>query len=129
MSEELESLGGLCQPYHPDCPRRAENQQQAEQLTATETALIDEGHKRIDAEAEAKRLKEFSRTVIKEECWGYDSLDGYEVQDLAETLGLIKKHIATESDVSEEDDYAVGDTIYKFTDILAAPQQKGQDNE
>ena len=77
-----------------------------------------------ELQAEIKRLKEFARAVIREECWGYDSLDGGEVQDLAERLGLIEKHLATEADVSEFDDFEVGDFIFKFTDIL-----KGQDND
>lgn len=63
------------------------------------------------------RLKEFARQVIKEQCWGYE-MDGLEIKDLAEKLELIAKHTATEDDVEDESDYEVGDTIYKFTEIL-----------
>ena len=68
-------------------------------------------------------LKNFARFVIKQECWGYD-VDGAEIQELAEKLGLIKEHVATEDDVDEFTDFEVGDKIYKFADVL-----KGQDNE
>ena len=67
---------------------------------------------------ETEALKEFARQVIKVECWGCDPLDGFEIQELAEKLGLIQEHIATELDVDEESEFEVGDPIYKFTDIL-----------
>ena len=73
--------------------------------------------------AENKLLKDFAQKVIQQECWGYD-VDGFEIQGLAEKLGLIKEHVATEEDVDEFTDFEVGDKIYKFTDVL-----KGQDNE
>jgi hypothetical protein len=67
-----------------------------------------------------KELKEFANQVIKEHCWGIE-MDGMEIQDLAEKLGLIAKHTATENDVDEESDFEVGDVIYKFTDYLTSP--------
>ena len=103
---------------------------QAERIELLEKSLkfqIDLGDKfqaenaRLDNENEL--LKEFAHSVIKQECWGYD-MDGFEIQELAEKLGLIKEHIATKDDVDEFTDFEVGDKIYKFTDIL-----KGQDNE
>ena len=78
---------------------------------------------------ENQRLKEFARSVIRVECWGYDTPDGGDIQDIAIRLNLIEPHTATEADVNEFTDYEVGDTIYKFADILAAPPQKGQDDE
>lgn len=63
-------------------------------------------------------LKEFARKVIGAECWGYDSMDGLDIQDLAEVLGLLEQHTATEADVDEECDFEIGDPIYKFSDIL-----------
>lgn len=65
-------------------------------------------------------LKEFARYIIETECWGYPwELDGGDVQERAEKLGLIEPHTATEEDVDPEFDYhEVGDTIYKFTNIL-----------
>ena len=77
---------------------------------------------------QVKRIKElcdqlkaaqiFARHVIKQECWGLADLDGGDIQDLAEKLGLIVKHIATEADIGEDSDFEVGDTIYKFSDTL-----------
>lgn len=64
-----------------------------------------------------KELSEFASKVIKAECWGI-SMDGFDIQELAEKLGLIEPHIATLEDVYEESDFEVGDPIYKFTDIL-----------
>ena len=65
-----------------------------------------------------KELKEFARQIIKEVCWGYPELDACGIQDLAERLGLIVEHTATEDDVDEESDYEVGDKIYVYSDIL-----------
>ena len=88
---------------------------------------LDEELDRVDYEksqlqAENKRLKEFARFMIKQECWGYD-MDGFEIQGLAEKLGLIKEHVATEEDVDEFSDFEVGDKIYKFTDVLKGTGQ------
>ena len=69
---------------------------------------------------ENKRLAEFARAVITDWYWGSDSMDGCDMQDFAESFGLIRKHIATADDVGEESDYEVGDMIYKFTAALAA---------
>ena len=68
--------------------------------------------------AELDKLKEFARRVISVECWGCYDLDGGEVQDLAESLGLIAEHTATAEEVDEESEFEVGDTIYKFSPIL-----------
>ena len=69
-------------------------------------------------QAELKSLKEFGCFVIKDMCFGCDLLDGGDVQEVAEKLGLIKPVKATEDDVDEESDFEVGDIIYKFTEIL-----------
>jgi len=60
------------------------------------------------------KTKEFAREVIQAECWG-NPMYCYEIQDLAEKLGLIELHIATSADVNDESDFEVGDKIYKFT--------------
>ena len=66
-----------------------------------------------------EKLKEFVQYIIKTECWGIYDHDGYNLQEKAEELGLIYPCIATKEDVDPEfDDFEVGDTIYKFTDIL-----------
>ncbi len=69
------------------------------------------------AREENKRLREFARFVIRQECWSIFEQDGLEIQDLAEKLGLIVPHI-----VAVDDDYdidnAVGDTIFIFSDTL-----------
>ena len=54
-------------------------------------------------------FKEFIRYVIKVNCWGIKAVE----------LGLLEEHIATEEDVDPEfDEYEVGDTIYRFSDML-----------
>ena len=42
---------------------------------------------------ENQRLKEFARAVVRVECWSYPEPDGFELQELAERLNLIEKHI------------------------------------
>lgn len=69
-------------------------------------------------EAENKSLKKFARYVIKQECWGLFELDGGDIQDLAERLGLIEPHIVVEEDVDDESNYEVGDTIFRFSEVL-----------
>jgi hypothetical protein len=66
----------------------------------------------------SEALKIFARKVIQAECWGLP-LDGFEIQDLAEELGLIAPHTATGADVDDESDFEVGDKIYKFTEALS----------
>ncbi len=68
-------------------------------------------------QAQKESLKEFARTVIKEECWGI-TMDGLEIQDLAVNLGLLVEEVATEEDIDEDSDFEVGDKMYKFTDVL-----------
>jgi len=76
--------------------------------------------KAVKYKAENDKLKEFARKVISWECWEGGDLDGGTVQDLAEKLGLITPCIATTEDVGDPDFayFDVGDTIYRFTDIL-----------
>lgn len=79
------------------------------------------------AKNETEKLKRFAREIIKDYCWGLqiDGPDSRSIQDLAKKHGLLAPHIATEEDVGPEwDDCEVGDTIFKFTDIL-----KDEDNE
>ena len=78
----------------------------------------------ICLQQENEKLKKFARAIIKEVCWGYEELpDGGSTQDLAEKLGLIKSFVAGEDDVNPEfDDFEVGDTIYRFADILKENQ-------
>lgn len=78
----------------------------------------------VEADDDAERLRDFAKLVIRQECWGYDPMDGLSVQDLAEKLGLIVKHTATESDVDEEGGYEAGDIMYKFTERLEAEDRK-----
>jgi len=74
--------------------------------------------KLADSQDEVKRLREFVRFVIRQECWSIFEQDGGDIQELAEKLGLIVPHAATEQDVGDESDYGVGDTIFKFSDML-----------
>ena len=68
-------------------------------------------------------VKEFARKVIAAKVWTYYELDGLDVQELAVELKLLEPFTVTEDSVDEEFDLGVGDTGYKFTDIL-----KEQDN-
>ena len=68
--------------------------------------------------AENKRLKEFARPVIRQECWSIFPQDGGDIQELAEKLGLIEPRITTADDVDDESDYGVGDTFFVFSDVL-----------
>lgn len=63
-------------------------------------------------------LVKFAIKVIGAYCWGYDSMDGLDIQDLAEVLGLLEQHTVVKEDVDEESDFEVGDMIYKFSEIL-----------
>jgi len=69
-------------------------------------------------QADSKNLKEFARRVINAGCWESCELDGGDLQELAKKLGLIVPHIATEADIDDEPEYEVGDTIYRFSDVL-----------
>ena len=70
------------------------------------------------ANEENERLKEFTRHVINVECW---SVDGADIQEKAEELGLIIPHTVTEEDA--DDDYGVGDTRFKFSETLKENEQ------
>jgi hypothetical protein len=97
------------------------------QLAASQTAHDDEILKLNDIavakvrglQTQVAGLVEFTKTVIRGYCWG-SSLDGMEIQDLAERHGFVAKHTATTNDVDEESDFEVGDVIYKFTQALAS---------
>ncbi|MGD8786554.1 MAG: hypothetical protein PVJ60_03950 [Phycisphaerales bacterium] len=96
-----------------------------EQIDKYSRLLSKREHKIGDLEAENERLAKFARRVIKSRCWGEETMDGGDIQELAEELGLIYKTTATKEDVDpEHSDYEVGDTIYKFTDALTAQQGK-----
>jgi len=63
-------------------------------------------------------LREFTKRMIKDYCWGYGDPDGGEMQDVAEKLGLLVPTIATEEDAADQAEFEPGDTIYKFADWL-----------
>ena len=87
---------------HADCDK---------QLTEAEDKVIQ-----LSAENEC--LKDFTRYVIRQECWGMCDLDGGKIQDKAEKLGIIAPHVVTKEEVDDESYFAVGDTIFKFSDML-----------
>ncbi len=92
---------------------------QAERIDELNQGIIDRDSAVFKKIRELTALQKFARHVIRQECWGvYDELDGLEIQDLAEKLGLIAKHTATKEDIDEDSGYEVGDIIYKFTDVL-----------
>ena len=72
-----------------------------------------------ELKAENKRLKEFARKCIRECCWNMfaSEPDSVTIHDLAEKLGLIEPHTATEDDAVLTD-YDVGDIIYLFSQVL-----------
>jgi len=72
--------------------------------------------------AGCESVKEFARKVIISKLWG-NGAEAFDIQDIAEKLGLIVLTTATEEYVSEYTDFEVGDSIYKFSEIL-----KEQDN-
>lgn len=69
-----------------------------------------------------EKLKKFARDIIQDECWdlgGSQSRDGADVQEWAESLGLIEKRPATQEDVDTSNGLCeVGDDWYVFTDVL-----------
>ena len=69
-----------------------------------------------ELQADLDKLKQFARHVIRTECWSIEDMDGLEIQDLAEKLGLIEAHTVTEEDA--DDDFGVGDTRYKFSEFM-----------
>jgi len=98
--------------------------------------IVESVNKMKEPDAELKPLREFARKVIGQECWGYNSMDGAEIEELAEKLGLIVPHIATEEDVNEESSFEIGDTIFVFSAIEVGDTifgysdiLKGQNNE
>ena len=72
----------------------------------------------IGLQAENKNLKTFARHLIQGSWFSGDVLDEYDIQALAEKLGLIVPHIATEDDIDDESDFDVGDTIFRFSGTL-----------
>ena len=85
--------------------------------------LAGAGYAMIEADvattkAENERLKDFARPVIRQKCWSYGDLDGGDVQEWAEKLGLLVPKIATAEDVHEECDFEVGDNIFVFSETL-----------
>ncbi len=84
----------------------------------TDNHAVKQQRKIDKLETKLEKLKEFARFVIKVECWSIYDQDGGDLQELAEKLGLIEPHIATEEDLRVFEDYEVGDKIYKFSDIL-----------
>ena len=101
---------------------------QLSQLASSCNCAHSDRHRKMDWEtidklrtelAENDIFKEFIRHVIKVHCWGIEEIDGGDAQDKALELGLIEAHIATEEDGDPEfDEYEVGDTIYRFSDML-----------
>ncbi len=93
----------------------AVRQERAEYLAGTLEGKLRDEIKQLRAENE--RLKEFARPVIHQECWSIFEQDGYDLEMLAEKLGLIVPHV-----VKVDDDYdidnEVGDKIFIFSDIL-----------
>ncbi len=95
-----------------------ENTEWQEQI-AGHCIEIAELNEQLAAEKEKnKRLREFARPVIRQYCWNMLELDGGDIQEWAEKLGLIVPHTATEDDVDDESDFEVGYPIFIFSDTL-----------
>ncbi len=106
LRQQVEANG-----VHADAPR-----ERSAIETAPESAPLDG---RFNA------LREFARTIIEECVWGYVSEpDGGDVQELAETLGLIVPHIATAEDAEGQAEFDPGDTIYRFAEWLNTRAQR-----
>ena len=81
-------------------------------------AILEDQLQLTSLRLDLDKLKEFARHIIRTECWSFD-VDGGDAQGKAEELGLIVPHVATKEDVDDEfDDYEVGDTIFKFSEML-----------
>ena len=92
---------------------------EADEMLAAAIGKYESEATRLIAEQEKnKRLKEFARHVIRQECWSIFDIDGGDIQELAEKLGLIVPQVVAEKDVDDESDYGVGDTIFVFSDTL-----------
>ena len=79
---------------------------------------------RTDYVDENKRLRKFARHIIRQYCWNIEEPDGGDIQEWAEKLGLIVPHLATKDDVDDENDFGIGDTIFKFSDMLNNESKK-----
>lgn len=76
-----------------------------------------------EALEENEKLKEFARTIIKDECWDLQTRDGGDVTCLAYKLGLLEKTPATKEQADgAEGLYDEGEPIDTFTDILKEKQ-------
>ena len=99
---------------------KAENEDLCDNIDAARQERADylAGTLEGKLKAENKRLKEFARPVIRQECWSIFEQDGGDIQELAEKLGLIEPRIATKEDVDDESDHEVGDKIFVFSETL-----------
>ncbi len=99
---------------------KAENEHLCDTVDAAQQELEDylKGTLEEKLRDENKRLKDFARHVIRQECWALEDLDGFDVQKWAEKLKLIMPCIATEDDIDDLAYHEVGDTIYKFSELL-----------
>ena len=73
------------------------------------------------AEKRERALAKFAGHIINQYCWDMpdsDKLipDGADIQEVAELMGLIASHTVTADEA--DGDYGVGDTKFKFSDIL-----------
>jgi len=74
--------------------------------------------------AENDKLKKFVREFIRVECWGYvPTVDGFDVQDVAEKMGIIVLAQATQEDADrlngmDDMDIEEGDVFYKWADWM-----------
>lgn len=67
---------------------------------------------------EIKRLRQFAKWVIHEACFDGMEIDGGSVQEMAVQLGLVEPFTVTQADLERVSDCDVGDTAYKYSNVL-----------
>lgn len=79
-------------------------------------------------------LAEFARHMICKYAWSYGDVDGGDVQDVAEKLGLITSFEITEDNIGSIGDPEfmevtpeIGSLWYQFTDLLKEQEDADQD--
>ncbi len=131
LQDKIEWLEGILARFKAGCKITGKGpvDQDCEMVVLLKSELDAANHdyaelmkERADYVDENKRLAEFARFVIRQECWSIFEQDGGDIQELAEKLGLIVPCVATEEDIDDDCDCEVGDTIFKFSQVLKGDQ-------
>lgn len=95
---------------------------QAVKVIGSECARLRAENERLRGALEKDRAaREFTRWVIRNTAWQGGNLDGGDVQEMAEKLGIVERQTATAENRNEWQfiDYcAVGDAFYVFSEWI-----------